>query len=131
MDKHFIILEPFHQQVTCCCPGQKHQHMIEFSEGDLWTMTSERKYVDCLGWHYLIDNNSDFEFYLHVEDIESLYESGVLCSIWDIDLKINHLNFKINEALDVNDRESFLSIANDLRSLKEIKNKYFTNENVF
>ncbi|WP_088042319.1 hypothetical protein [Bacillus sp. EAC] len=115
MDKHFIILEAFHQQVTCCCPGQKHQHLIEFFEGDIWTMTNERKYVDCLGWHYLIDNNNDFEFYVHVEDIEELYENGKLSSTWDIELKINHLNFKINEALEENNRESFLSIANELR----------------
>jgi uncharacterized protein YpiB (UPF0302 family) len=123
MDKHFIILEPFHHQVTCCCPGEKHRHMIEFCEGDIWTMTNERKYVDCLGWHYLVENNNDFELYVHVEDIKELYEKGLICSTWDIDLKENHLLFKINESLDGNNREIFLSLANELRQLREIKSK--------
>lgn len=121
MDFQFIILEPFHHQVTCCCPVEKHQHMIEFSDGDIWTMTKERKYVDCLGWHYLIENNNDFEFFIHVEDIEELHSKGLICSVWDLELKLNHLNFKVNEALDQNDRESFLLLANELRNIREIK----------
>lgn len=123
MDKTFMILESFQQEVTCCCPGQKHQHKIEFHEGDIWTITNEHKYVDCLGWHYLAENNDEFEFYIHVEDLDTLHSNGNICSAWDIDLKLNHLHFKVNEALDQNDREGFISNANELRLLKEMKTK--------
>lgn len=102
--------------------------MIEFFPGDVWTITNERKYVDCLGWHFLIEVNEEFQFFMHVEDIEELYSKGSICSILDLNLKINFLSFKINEALDAHDRESFLSFADELSNVKEIKNKMNTEE---
>ncbi|PJN87244.1 IDEAL domain-containing protein [Bacillus sp. mrc49] len=128
MDKNHVILEPFQHQVSCCCPGQKHLHMIDFFPGDVWTITDERKYVDCLGWHFLIVVNEEYQFFMQVADIEELYSNGTICSILDLDLRINHLGFKINEALDAHDRESFLSFADELSSVQEIKNKMNTED---
>lgn len=126
MDKNFIILELFQHEVSCCCPGERHQHIIEFLQGDVWTITNERKYIDCLGWHSLIVVNNEFQFFMHVEDIEELYSKGSICSILDLNLKINHLSFKVNEALDAldaHDRESFLSFSDELSNVQKIKNK--------
>ncbi|MFP7733337.1 IDEAL domain-containing protein [Priestia aryabhattai] len=123
MDAHFIIMKPFCHEVGCCCPEQQHQHMINFHQGDVWTITDNRKYVDCLGWHYLIDINNEFQFFMHVEDIEELQSKGSICSIWDLDLKINYLNFKIDEALEAHDRESFLSLSNELHRAQQVKSK--------
>lgn len=126
MYDRFVILESFQQQVSCCCPGQQHQHIIEFRQGDVWTITNERKYVDLLGWHLLVIVNSEFRFLMHVEDIESLYNKGSICSILDFELKILHLNFKVNETLDAHDKESFLLFANELTNLQEIKDKMYS-----
>lgn len=123
MNKHFIALESFQHQVSCCCPGQKHQHIIDFDQGDVWIITNGRKYIDCLGWHSLIDFNNEFQFFMHVEDIEKLYSKGSICSILDLNLRINHLSFKVNEALDAHDRESFVFFADELKNLREIKSK--------
>jgi hypothetical protein len=123
MKKHFIILEPFQHQVSCCCPGEKHHHVIEFRQYDVWTITDDWKYVDCLGWYSLIEVNNEFQFLMHVEDIEDLYTKGIICSILDLDLRINHLRFKINEALDAYDRELFLSFSFDLNNLQEMRSK--------
>jgi hypothetical protein len=60
---------------------------------------------------------------MHVEDIEDLYSKGSICSILDLNLKINHLSFKVNEALDAHDRESFLSFSEELSNVQKIKNK--------
>ncbi|AOH54407.1 hypothetical protein ABE28_008580 [Peribacillus muralis] len=128
MDKNHVILELFQHQVTCCCPGEKHQHMIEFFPGDVWTITDERKYVDCLGWHFLIVVNEEYQFFMQVGEIEELYSEGTICSILDLDLRINHLGYKINEALDAHDRESFLSFADELSNIQEIKNKMNTED---
>lgn len=126
MNDRFIILELFQHEVSCCCPGQKHQHMIEFHQGDVWTITNERKYVDCLGWHFLVTVNSEFQFLIHVEDFEDLYKKSSICSFLDLDLKIIHLNFKVNEALDAKDKESFLLFANELTNLQKIKDKMYS-----
>lgn len=123
MDTHFIIMKPFCHEVGCCCPEQQHQHMINFRQGDIWTITNNRKYVDGLGWYCLIDINNEFQFFIYVDDIQELHAKGSICSIWDLDLKINYLNFKINKALDTYDREAFLSLSNELRHTQQAKSK--------
>ncbi|KOP63686.1 IDEAL domain-containing protein [Priestia megaterium] len=123
MDTHFIIMKPFCHEVGCCCPEQQHQHMINFRQGDIWTITNNRKYVDGLGWYCLIDINNEFQFFIYVDDIQELHAKGSICSIWDLDLKINYLNFKINKALDTYDREAFLSLSNELRHTQQVKSK--------
>ncbi|MFJ8063950.1 hypothetical protein ACIQYS_04925 [Psychrobacillus sp. NPDC096426] len=121
MNDRFIILDFFQHQVSCCCPGQKHQHVIDFRQGDVWTITNERKYIDILGWHIGVIVNSEFKFLIHVEDLEDLYDNGSICSVLDLELKILHLNFKINETLDAHDKASFQLFANELTNLQEIK----------
>lgn len=123
MDNHFVILELFQHEVSCCCPGQKHQHLLEFQQGDIWTITNERKYVDCLGWHVLIEVNNKIHFLMHVEDVEELYSQRVICSLLDLDLRINHLRFKVNEALDAHDRTAFLSFTDELSNVQRVKSK--------
>lgn len=123
MDTHFIIMKPFCHEVGCCCPEQQHQHIINFRQGDIWTITNNRKYVDGLGWYCLIDINNEFQFFIYVDDIQELHAKGSICSIWDLDLKINYLNFKINKALDTHDREAFLSLSNELRHAQQVKSK--------
>ncbi|WP_423251613.1 IDEAL domain-containing protein [Priestia megaterium] len=36
---------------------------------------------------------------------------------------MNHLKFKINEALDTHDREVFLSLSNELHHIQQVKSK--------
>ncbi|MFS8602483.1 MULTISPECIES: hypothetical protein [Priestia] len=116
-------MKPFCHEVGCCCPEQQHQHMINFRQGDVWTITNHRKYVDCLGGHCLININNEFQFFIYVDDIHKLHTKGSICSISDLDLKINYLNFKTNEALDAHNREAFLSLSNKLQYAQRVKNK--------
>ncbi|MCK1998518.1 hypothetical protein MPH47_15040 [Psychrobacillus psychrodurans] len=127
MNENLIILEMFKQEVFCCCPGQKHQHIIEFHQGDVWTITNEQKYDDVLGWHFLVAVNREFQFLIQVDDIEKLFSEGRICSILDLELKIIHLNYQVNKALDEHDKESFSLYANELSNAKKvIDNGYFT-----
>ncbi|MFP8641246.1 hypothetical protein ACLHWY_06845 [Priestia aryabhattai] len=97
--------------------------MINFRQGDVWTITNHRKYVDCLGWHCLIDINNEFQFFIYVDDIHELQTKRSICSISDLDLKINYLNFKTNELLDAHNREAFLSLSNKLQHAQWVKSK--------
>jgi hypothetical protein len=123
MNEHFIILETFQHPVRCCCPGQGHEYTVDFKQGDIWCLTKERKYIGCLGWYFLIAFNNEYQFYIHVEDIENLYRKGSICSILDLELKINYLNSKVNEALDEQDRKAFLSYTGELNDVQSIKEK--------
>lgn len=127
MNENFIILEMFQHEVSCCCPRQKHKHMIEFHQSDVWTIKSEQKFDDLLGWHFLVAVNGEFQFLIQVDDIEKLCNEGRICHILDLELKIIHLNFKVNEALDKHDEGSFILFANELSNIQKIKDKgYFS-----
>ncbi|QUG42605.1 hypothetical protein KD050_04845 [Psychrobacillus sp. INOP01] len=127
MNENFIILEMFQHEVSCCCPGQKHKHMIEFHKSDVWTIINEQKYDDLLGWHFLVTVNREFQFLIQVDDIEKLCNEGKICSVLDLELKIIHLNLNVNKALDEHDKESFLLFANELNNVQKIKdNGYFS-----
>ncbi len=39
MKEQFVILEQLLHPVRCCCPGQIHEHMLEFHQGDIWFIT--------------------------------------------------------------------------------------------
>ncbi|MGE7922674.1 hypothetical protein ACQKND_05775 [Viridibacillus arvi] len=121
MNENLIILELFQHEVSCCCP-KKHQHILEFHQGDVWIIT-KKKYDDSLGWHFLVTVNSEFQFHIKAEDIEELYNKGRICSILDLELKILNLNFKVNEALDEHDKESFILFTNELSNVQKVKDK--------
>ncbi|MEK3980675.1 hypothetical protein MKY37_16735 [Psychrobacillus sp. FSL K6-2836] len=127
MNENFIILEMFQHEVSCCCPGQKHKHVIEFHQSDVWTITNEQKYDDLLGWHFLVTVNREFQFLIQVDDIEKLCNEDRICSILDLELKIIHLNLNVNKALDAYDEESFMLFATELNNVQKIKdNGYFS-----
>lgn len=127
MNENFIILEMFQHEVSCCCPGQKHKHVIEFHQSDVWTITNEQKYNDLLGWHFLVTVNREFQFLIQVDDIEKLCNESRICSILDLELKIIHLNLNVNKALDAYDEESFMLFATELNNVQKIKdNGYFS-----
>ncbi|QCS54035.1 hypothetical protein [Priestia flexa] len=123
MDKHLVVIKAFSHEVSWCCPGESHQHVITFHQGDVWTLTDERKYIDSLGWHSLMDVNREFQCFISTEELQDLYLSGVICSILDVDLQMNHLNFKINEALDTQNRELFHSMVSKRFNLQKIRDK--------
>ena len=127
MNENFIILEMFQHEVSCCCPGQKHKHVIDFHQSDVWTITNEQKYDDLLGCHFFIAINREFQFLIQVDDIEKLCNEGRICSILDLELKIIHLNLNVNKALDAYDEESFMLFATELNNVQKIKgNEYFS-----
>ena len=126
MNENFIILEMFHHEVSCCCPGQKHKHMIEFHQSDVWTIIDEQKYDDSLGWHFLVTVNKEFQFLIQVDDIVKLCNEGKICSMLDLELKVMQLNFKVNEALDEHDEGAFTLFANELSNFQKIKDQGYS-----
>ena len=101
--------------------------MIEFHQSDVWTIKSEQKFDDLLGWHFLVAVNGEFQFLIQVDDMGRLCDEGRICHVLDLELKIMHLNFKVNEALDERDEESFILFANELTNIQNIKAKgYFS-----
>jgi hypothetical protein len=57
------------------------------------------------------------------EDLEQYFMKERLLSILDINLKINFLQFKINQALDTGDEASFMNFTKKLKESSDLKVK--------
>ncbi|MNG09308.1 IDEAL domain protein [compost metagenome] len=59
--------------------------------------------------------------FMFLDDIEHLCMKGTICAISDLDLRINYLRFKVDEALDTRDRESFLVFSSELQKVRNLR----------
>lgn len=118
MNSSFVTLKPFEYELNCKCPER---HPIHFSAGDILTIEEEKRYVDGLGWYVLITINDEYNIFMFSDDIEHLYMKGTICAISDLDLRINYLRFKVNEALDTRDKDAFLLFSSELGKVMNLR----------
>lgn len=118
MNSSFVTLKPFEYELNCNCPER---HPIHFSAGDILTIEEEKRYVDGLGWYVLITINDEYNIFMFSDDIEHLYMKGTICAISDLDLRINYLRFKVNEALDTRDKDAFLLFSSELGKVMNLR----------
>ncbi|KON88196.1 hypothetical protein AF332_16210 [Sporosarcina globispora] len=115
MSELYIAIDHFDHQIDCFCPDADHVNIINIQKGDLIEVTPERKYT-MLGWYALVVVNGQRAFYMAIEDIERYFINECISSQLDIDLKINYLQYKIDQDLEAGDRDSF---ADNSRKLSE------------
>ncbi|PKG23780.1 hypothetical protein [Niallia nealsonii] len=120
MNNNYVVLKSFQYLIECTCPSPEHTFMLEFDKGDTFIITDEKKYVDSLGWLVLvlIKNSS---VYMYIDELEEFVEDKKICSIMDLELKINYLEYKVNETLDSMDEGNFSLYAKELSALKEVQ----------
>ncbi|GKU80726.1 hypothetical protein [Niallia sp. NCCP-28] len=120
MKNDYVVLKSFQYLIECTCPSPDHTFMLEFDKGDTFIITDEKKYVDSLGWLVLvlIKNSS---IYMYIDELEEFVEDKKICSIIDLELKINYLEYKVNETLDSMDECNFSLYAKELAVLKEVQ----------
>lgn len=115
MSELYIAIEQFEHQVDCFCPDGDHVNILHFKKGDFIEVTPDQKYT-FLGWYALVVINGQQVFYMAIEDIEKYFMNEYISSQLDIDLKINYLQYKIDQDLETGDRDSF---AENSRKLSE------------
>ncbi|MBY0156481.1 hypothetical protein M4D56_16350 [Cytobacillus oceanisediminis] len=115
MSEFYIAIDHFDHQIDCFCPDADHVNILHFQKGDLIEVTPERKST-MLGWYALVVINGQQAFYMAIEDIERYFMSECISSQLDIDLKINYLQYKIDQDLEAGDKDSF---AENSRKLSE------------
>ncbi|KMY51760.1 IDEAL domain-containing protein [Peribacillus loiseleuriae] len=122
MLQHFIALKTFEHQIDCFCPGGEHAEILILNEGDIIEVTNERKFT-MRGWYFLVSINNKNMFFMAHDDLEMYFMKEQILSVLDLDLHINYLQFKINEALDVGDETTFLNYTNKLIQSSELQAK--------
>jgi hypothetical protein len=120
----YIAVKTFDHQVDCFCPDAVHSEVITIHRGDIIEITPERKYTVINGWYALVFINQSFSFYMAVEDIEWYFTKEQLISMLDVDLQINYLQYKINQALDEGDEISFMNFTEKMNDSNEMKEKW-------
>ncbi len=106
--------------IECTCPRPEHTFILDLHKGDIITVTEEKKYVDSLGWLLLVMIN-DYSFFMFVDEIEEFIANKKITSLLDLELRMNYLDYKVNESLDVLNKEKFDVFARELNDLKAIQ----------
>ncbi|MDE5053241.1 hypothetical protein [Niallia taxi] len=119
MQNQFLVVKPFQYMVECTCPRPDHTFFLDLHKGDIITVTEEKKYVDSLGWLMLVMIN-DYSVYMFVQELEDFIDEEKIVSVLDMELKRNYLQFKVNESLDILDKEGFEQYAKELAKVKEM-----------
>lgn len=123
MAHHFIVVNNFSHQVDCFCTGEVHSEFITFKQGDVIEVTNDRKFT-MAGWYFLLLINNHYPYYIAIDDLEKYNKHEQILSIVDIELKINYLQFQINQALDTNNKVTFLDYTPKLKDLNNLKRQY-------
>ncbi|MGP7815657.1 hypothetical protein [Niallia sp. 01092] len=120
MKNNYIVAKSFQYIIECTCPSPDHSFMIDLHKGDIITVTDEQKYVDTLGWLVLV-LIKDHRIYMYSQELEEFVKEEKIYSVMDLELRINYLQFKVNETLDSMDKNNFSLYAKELIQLKEIQ----------
>lgn len=126
----FIAIQSFNHQVECFCPDGNHSEVITIHEGDIIEITPEQKYNEINGWYFQIIINHRCSFFISLEDLEWYFLNDRIVSMLDVDLQINYYQYKINEALDGEDKGSFMDFTEKMNASCDLKmrlNKYLRN----
>lgn len=110
-------------EVVCPCTHCEGMKKIEVRKGTILTITPDKKYVEGLGWYFLIDFNGEFQVYINIHDFEHYYFQEIFCSLVDFDLRYNYIQYKINQSLDERNIEAFDHLSNELTQLNNLKDK--------
>jgi hypothetical protein len=123
MKHRFVLLKTSVIEVECPCTNCEGLKKIEVKKGTILTITPDRKFVDSLGWYVLIDFDEKFQVYINIHDFEKYYFENIFCSFIDLDLKLNYLEYKLDESLDEKNEEAFHIVSNELSDLNELREK--------
>jgi hypothetical protein len=128
MNHRFVVLKHFVFELDCTCSNCMQK--IEMKKGNILTITPEKKYADGMGWYFLIDINNEHQIYISIYDFEGFYLDGKICSFLDFELRMNYIEYKVNQALDLKDCTQFEHYANKKNEMKKLKEKMTEELNV-
>jgi hypothetical protein len=124
MTTSYIAAKTFDHQIDCFCPDDDHSEIVTIQKGDIIDITPERKYTVINGWYVLVILNQRCSFYVSVEDLEWYFIKKQMVTMLDVDLQMNYYKYKINEALDEGDEESFMTHTEKMNDSIDLKEKW-------
>lgn len=123
MFQQFVTINEFTHMLDCYCPYCQELNHFDFQIGDIIELTEEQKFLPEMGTYILVKVNKEYSFFIAAEDLDYYYKKENICSLGDLQLKENYLRFKIDEALDCSDKESFHSHVHQFNEVQELLKK--------
>jgi len=120
MIQYFIAKETFTHHIDCFCPGSIHETTITINKMDIIQITNEQSFTFNNGWYILAIINNQGHFYIALEDLDHYFSLGMLVTDLDLELKLNYLQFQIDQALETRDRELFLTHTRELKESSDL-----------
>lgn len=121
MHHYFVVTRSFDHIVDCFCPDGNHSDVLEMKKEDIIEVTNERQYMFDADWFILVIINNNWQLYMALEDLERYFTQGYVVSLMDIELKINHLKFQIDQSLGQGDESTFLQSTQCLKESSALK----------
>ncbi|MEI5908931.1 hypothetical protein WAK64_17930 [Bacillus spongiae] len=125
MLNRYVLLLPYLHKIDCFRSMDPIPLTLQLKMGDEVRICDERKFVENAGWYVLIEINEVHSYFINIEDLESMYLQGFMCSFDDLELKINYVQYKINESLEKNDKVDFFTYSDQLKKLQQILPKAY------
>ncbi|MEM5592979.1 hypothetical protein AAHH67_16565 [Niallia circulans] len=66
---------------------------------------------------------NDYSFFMFIDEIEEFIANKKITSLMDMELRMNYLEYKVNESLDGLNKEQFELFAKELNTLKSLQNE--------
>ncbi|RWZ58022.1 hypothetical protein EQV77_09550 [Halobacillus fulvus] len=82
-------------------------HTFRFEKGDALHIAGAPFYVDHMGWYVPVQKNDEVRLPMSADFIDELYEKKAIQTNLDVRLAINYHQFKVNQALDLQEKEMF------------------------
>ncbi|QGQ47649.1 hypothetical protein [Metabacillus sediminilitoris] len=120
MSKQFIVAKTFEHLIDCFCPEGDHAESIIIHKTDIIEVKEDRKFVMDNGWYSLVVINNQWFLYMAIEDLEHYFNRNYLYSMLDIELKINYLQFQVNQALDEGNEALFINSTSRLNDISDL-----------
>ena len=118
MIERFVVMHTFDIQIDCFCMGSIHADRVTLHKGDRLEMMNERQFT-FNGWYVLVGINNQHFCFLSVNELESYVVKEKILSLFELSIKINYLQYKINEALDWMDVTAFMENTRVLNELRD------------
>jgi len=128
MQSSFVVKRSFQHEVGCFCTGEQHTNIIQLQKGDRFELTSERKYVEHLGWYFQIIVNESYHVYILLSDLQRIYEHNLISSLLDLELEINYYTYKVDHALENKEKETFDYYVQQLEKARSLLDKRAANQ---
>ncbi|MFD2672119.1 hypothetical protein [Marinicrinis sediminis] len=115
-----VVRSPFDHWISCMCSNCETRRLFHFEEGDRVTFTNKREYHEEQGWMMQVIVNEQYAMFIAMDDLQAYHQQKWMASQMDIELEMNYLTFKIDEALAQRSDDSFRQWSEQYRALQHL-----------